>query len=62
MFSSSEVTEWLADGTVLCPYCDIDSVLGSQSGYPMTHDFLLAMKKRWFRIAKLTSVPPKKEV
>lgn len=49
IFASSEVAEWLADGTVLCPYCDIDSVLGSLSGYPLTMDFLLAMKKHWFR-------------
>src|SRR2546426_2409134 len=49
IFSSSEVTEWLADGTVLCPYCDIDSVLGSLSGYPLTKDFLVEMNKRWFR-------------
>src|SRR2546422_11711043 len=49
IFSSSEVTEWLADGTVLCPYCDIDSVLGSMSGYPLTKDFLVEMNKRWFR-------------
>ena len=44
IFSSSEVREWLADGTVLCPYCDIDSVLGSQAGYPLTEEFLLEMK------------------
>jgi hypothetical protein len=49
IFSSSEVTEWLADGTVLCPYCNIDSVLGSLSGYPITKDFLVEMNKRWFR-------------
>ena len=49
IFASSEVAEWLADGTMLCPYCDIDSVLGSLSGYPLTRDFLLAMKKHWFR-------------
>jgi len=49
VFASFEVTEWLADGTVLCPYCDIDSVLGSLSGYPLTKDFLVEMNKRWFR-------------
>ncbi len=49
LFSSSEVTEWLADGTVICPYCDIDSVLGSLSGYPLTTEFLIEMNKRWFK-------------
>ena len=56
IFASSEVIEWLADGTVLCPYCDIDSVLGSLSGYPLTADFLVTMRKHWFRkIARLST-------
>jgi|SRR2546421_11729754 len=49
IFSSSEVTEWLNDGTVVCPYCSVDSVLGSLSGYPLNKDFLVEMNKRWFR-------------
>jgi len=49
IFSSSEITEWLADGTVLCPDCGVDSVLGSMSGYPLTKDFLAEMNGRWFR-------------
>src|SRR5438094_4089551 len=49
MFSPSEVTEWLADGTVVCPYCAVDSILGSMSGYPLTKDFLAEMNGRWFR-------------
>jgi len=49
IFSPSEVTELLADGTVLCPDCGIDSVLGSMSGYPLTRDFLVEMNGRWFR-------------
>ena len=35
-------------GTALCPWCGIDSVIGKYSGYPITHDFLKAMRKRWF--------------
>ena len=49
IFSPSEVTEWLADGTVVCPYCAVDSILGSMSGYPLTKDFLAEMNGRWFR-------------
>lgn len=54
MFAPSEITRWLADGatesdkTALCPYCGIDSVIGSASGYPITHEFLERMKQHWF--------------
>jgi acetone carboxylase gamma subunit len=32
----------------LCPRCEIDSVLGDASGYPITHDFLSKMRHYWF--------------
>jgi len=35
--------------TALCPYCGIDSVLGSASGYAVTPAFLAAMRDHWFR-------------
>jgi len=28
IFASSEVAEWLADGTVLCPYCNLTQYSG----------------------------------
>jgi hypothetical protein len=31
-----------------CPYCGIDSVIGSKSGFPITKIFLEAMHKYWF--------------
>ncbi|MFL0243297.1 hypothetical protein [Mycobacterium sp. SMC-17] len=34
--------------TALCPGCGIDSVIGDQSGYPITSEFLNAMRLRWF--------------
>ena len=34
--------------TARCPYCGIDSVLGSKSGYPITQDFLAKMERHWF--------------
>jgi len=46
--------EWIDDGvdesdkTAQCPYCGIDSVVGSKSGYPVTPEFLERMKKHWF--------------
>lgn len=48
ILSPSEITEWLEDGTVVCPYCSVDSILGSMSGYPLTKDFLVEMNRRWF--------------
>ena len=41
--------EWQGVGqTALCPHCGIDSVIGSASGYPVTAEFLTAMKAHWF--------------
>ncbi len=35
--------------TAICPYCGIDTVLGSASGFPVTDKkFLKSMHKRWF--------------
>ena len=50
IFSPTEIAEWIPDtkGTALCPYCDIDSVIGESSGYPITKEFLEEMKKYWF--------------
>ncbi len=50
IFSPKEITEWIDDplGTAVCPYCGIDAVIGQSSGYPITEEFLLKMKKYWF--------------
>lgn len=50
IFHPSEITEWAADigGTAICPYCGIDSVIGASSGYPITKEFLTAMRNYWF--------------
>ena len=50
IFSPTEIAEWIPDtkGTALCPYCDIDSVIGESSGYPITKEFLEKMQKYWF--------------
>ena len=43
------VDEWEEIGqTALCPQCGIDSVIGSESGYPLTPEFLAAMHQHWF--------------
>lgn len=34
--------------TALCPGCGVDSVIGDQSGFPISNEFLHAMRGRWF--------------
>jgi hypothetical protein len=34
--------------TALCPGCGVDSVIGSNSGYPITREFLSEMRNHWF--------------
>lgn len=50
IFDPQEITDWVTDtrGTAICPYCGIDSIIGESSGYPITTEFLQAMKKVWF--------------
>ena len=49
IFDSREITEWILDGdeTAVCPYCEIDSVIGESSGYPITEEFLRKMYDHW---------------
>ena len=50
VYSSSDIEDWIDDAaTALCPKCDIDSVLGDASGFPVTDKaFLKAMNEAWF--------------
>ena len=48
IFNSKEISDWLEDGTALCPYCLVDSVIGESSNYPITKEFLEKMQKYWF--------------
>lgn len=53
IFAPAEVVDWTdewegAGQTALCPHCGIDSVIGSESGYPVTAEFLAAMNNHWF--------------
>jgi hypothetical protein len=34
--------------TAMCPECGIDSVIGANSGYPITKEFLSQMRRHWF--------------
>lgn len=50
IFDPSEISEWINDtnGTAVCPYCGVDSVIGESAGYPITAKFLNDMKTYWF--------------
>lgn len=50
IFLPDEITEWCdpEEDTALCPYCEIDSVLGDASGFEITMPFLLRMNERYF--------------
>ena len=57
-FLTNKINEWYDDKslepnktgqTALCPYCGVDSVLGSASGYSITVEFLTRMREYWFR-------------
>lgn len=53
IFRPSEIREWIDEWegvgqTALCPKSGIDSVVGSESGYPVTVEFLEAMRVHWF--------------
>jgi hypothetical protein len=53
-FPPGEIKDWVdenEDGvgqTALCPYCGIDSVIGSASGFPITREFLEEMHRFYF--------------
>jgi hypothetical protein len=54
IFPSHEIAQWCdknleeASWTALCPYCEIDSVIGSNSGFPIEPAFLSALNQRFF--------------
>lgn len=53
-FHPKEIEQWTdtdengVGTTAMCPRCGIDSILGSESGYPITEEFLKRMNKIWF--------------
>ena len=53
IFNPALIDFWLKDkdGTAVCPFCGIDSIIGKSSGYPITKEFLSKMNKHWFEIS-----------
>ena len=51
IFKPQDVIVWIKDRdtTALCPFCSIDAVIGDKSGYPINHDVLEKMNKKYFK-------------
>ena len=48
-FQPAKIETWIYDETMaLCPFCEIDAVIGDASGYPITKEFLSEMCEFWF--------------
>jgi len=53
-FSPDKIFQWHGEDEngveqiAICPKCSIDSVIGSASGYPIEHHFLMKMRSFWF--------------
>jgi hypothetical protein len=47
-FAPREITDWLGGTEAVCPHCQIDSVIGSASGFPINEEFLREMHQRCF--------------
>jgi hypothetical protein len=46
VFAPTEIQEWVDDGaTALCPKFGVDSVIGSHSVAPITHEFLMRLRE-----------------
>ncbi len=49
VFSPQIITHFIDSGnTALCPFCEIDAVIGDASGYSVTKSFLQTMHDYWF--------------
>lgn len=48
-FPPDRIVSWTDDDeTALCPYCDIDAVLGDAGGFELTSAFIDQMYQYWF--------------
>lgn len=64
IFEPKEIGQWIVadndcdrDGTAVCPFCGIDSVIGESSGFPITTEFLSQMKEYWIDTCSGDAIP-----
>ena len=60
VYAVAEIVDWIDPApemvdelgrrgqTALCVYCGVDAVIGDASSYPLTPEFLEAMRAQWF--------------
>ena len=49
IFQASEVRDWIDGGkTAMCPYCNVDAVIGDASGHQLSTDFISLMHREYF--------------
>ena len=49
IFKPTEIVEWCDKGqTAICPHCNIDSIIGSGSGYIIDDEFLRDLNRQSF--------------
>jgi len=51
IFLPADITHWIEETgggeTARCPRCAVDAVIGSAAGFPITRQFLGAMRSYW---------------
>ena len=50
IYNPNEIVEWLneKEGTAICPYCSVDSVIGESCGKEISNQLLEEMNKEYF--------------
>lgn len=50
IFNPNQISEWIpySDNLAICPYCGIDSVIGTDKGKPITKTYLKEFKEDFF--------------
>jgi hypothetical protein len=62
-FPPEQIVDWTDSGDAICPYCDMDSVLGDRAGFPLDRPFLARMYEAWFhRTARQSLLTPLGEI
>jgi hypothetical protein len=47
-FNPAEIFDWTDGDSAICPYCGVDCIIGSSSGYVINEHFLSKMNDYWF--------------
>ena len=49
IFDSKEIKEYTDEGqTAVCPYCEVDAVVGDMCGFVLNEEILKKAQKYWF--------------